>query len=73
MQMTLKNFVLVLYLVQNGHHTVTNYYVSIITPDTSWQLPIQCFAYCFVAEIGKKTQWNTNIGTNIGRNIVEQI
>lgn len=66
MPMTLKDFVLVLYLVQNGLQTVMNYYVFITTPDTSWQLPIQCFAYCFGAEIGKKIQWNT--GTNIERN-----
>lgn len=67
--MTLKDFVSVLHLVQNGHHTVRNYYVFITTLDTSWELPIQCFNYCFGAEIGqkkKKIQWRT--GTNIERN-----
>lgn len=52
MPMTLKDFVLVLHLVQNGHHTVQNVFIT--TPDASWQLPIQWFAYCFGAEIGKK-------------------
>lgn len=66
MPMTLEDFVLVLHLVQNGNHTVRNYYMIITTPDASWQLPIQRFAYCFGAEIGKKVQWK--IVTNIYRN-----
>lgn len=37
MPMTLKDFVLV--LVQNGHHTVMNYYVFITMPDTPWHYP----------------------------------
>lgn len=62
MPMTLKDFVSVLHLVQNGHHTVRNYYVFITTLDTSWELPIQCFNYCFGAEIGQKKKKKSNGG-----------
>lgn len=39
MPMTLNDFVLVLHLVQDGHHTVMNYYVFITTPDIPWHYP----------------------------------
>lgn len=54
MPVRLKDFAVVQWLAQNGHHTVMNYYVLIvITPDMIWQVPIQCFAYCFGAEVEK--------------------